>query len=63
MKSAPSYTFIVAARRRRTRARWALAILQPGGKAETITTYCSRKIAIETARILAGDTGRVRVCQ
>lgn len=61
MKPAPSHTFIVAARRRRTRERWALAILHPGGRAETLTASCSRRTAIETAGILAGNTGRVRV--
>ena len=54
---------VIHIHRRRTRERWALAILQPGGRAETSTTYCSRKIAIETARMLAGDNGCVRVCQ
>lgn len=61
MKSAPAYTYVVAAQRRRTAGRWALSIHLPNGAVETLTEYKSRAKAIAAARMLAFTAGRVEV--
>lgn len=61
MKPPIGYTYVVAAQRRRTCCRWALAIHFPNGTIETLTEYRSRSQAIAAARLLAQPAGRVEV--
>ena len=61
MKAPIPYTYVVAAKRRRNRVRWALAVLRPDGLAETMTLYASRARAVSAARLLAGSLKRVEI--
>lgn len=61
MKAPIAYTYVILNERRRSTARWSLAIQFPNGILERLTTYKSRYRAVSAAKTLAVGSCRIEV--
>jgi hypothetical protein len=55
------YNYVIQPRKQGRRFKWQLRHVKPDGKTEFVQSYDSRGTAISTARILAGDRGKIGV--